>query len=257
MRQFTFLSFVSLMLVLGCGQTSAETNLVKPPEVTNTVEVSTEGTSAALIEVSNEVEVSAEQVITPLGARKGSPDAKVVLVEYFSPTCGACQQFHSKMMPVIQSEYIDTGKIIFEYRDYPLNQVDIAAYALARCSESDQGYFDVIDDFFKNQAGIREAVKVGAGKTALQTIGARHGVEGDQAFDACINNEAIRDAIGNAADSGRDLGVSGTPTFLVNGTMHKYSEFYSETQLRVILDNALDQETANSAASGGEETSSQ
>lgn len=64
----------------------------------------------------------------------GSADANVVIVEYASTTCPHCAKFHTESFPVIKREYIDTGKVRFIFREFPLNDVDLAAVMLARCA---------------------------------------------------------------------------------------------------------------------------
>lgn len=235
MRLFS-LSFACLFIAFGCSPNTAQAGNTAANASATNVSADLETTAGT----DGTVEANAEQPVAgPLGVQKGNASAPITVVEYFSPTCGACQQFHQNLMPVIQAEYIDTGKVLFEYRDYPLNQIDLATYALARCTGTNDGYFGLIDDFFQNQAGIREAVAAGAGKVALETLAGRHGIEDASAFEACVADANIRDAIAKAADSGRDAGVTGTPTFLVNGTLHKYADLYSEQQLRAVFDAAI------------------
>jgi protein-disulfide isomerase len=157
-----------------------------------------------------------------IGHSLGSPDAPVTIIEYASPTCPACKYFHDTIKPVIQERYIDTGKVHFIYKDYPLNTIDVAAYAMARCAGEDR-FFAVLDDLFANQDGVRAAAANGVITAALSAIGQRHGIADQAAFDACMNNKAIRDAIADAYASGEAYGVDGTPTFIINGVKRNFS----------------------------------
>ncbi len=64
----------------------------------------------------------------------GSKDAAVTIVEYASTTCSHCAAFHNGTFKELKAKYIDTGKVRFVLREFPLNPVDMAAYMLARCS---------------------------------------------------------------------------------------------------------------------------
>jgi protein-disulfide isomerase len=71
----------------------------------------------------------------PLGDRAlGSADAKVVVVEYASTTCPHCANFHNTIFPGVKKDYIDSGKVKFIFREFPLNDVDLAAVMVARCA---------------------------------------------------------------------------------------------------------------------------
>lgn len=158
---------------------------------------------------------------TTLGFTRGDADAPITLVEYASPTCGACKYFHDSVEPEIEENYIATGKVKFVYREFPLNDIDVAAYAMARCAGEDK-YFDVLDDLFANQDGIRTAAQAGAVKAALITIGQRHGIADEAAFDACTTNRDIRQDIADVYQTGEQYGVTATPTFVINEEVKRF-----------------------------------
>lgn len=144
----------------------------------------------------------------------GSENAPMVLIEYASTTCPACAAYNRDMKETIK-QLTDEGKLRFVFREFPRDGVDIAAFVTARCAGDDK-YFDVLDDLFASQQGIIASARNGSVRTALQAIGARHGVEAAQ-FDACLEDVAIRSAISNAAKAGDEAGVTGTPTLFLNG----------------------------------------
>lgn len=80
----------------------------------------------------------------------GSADAPVTVVEYASMTCGHCANFHMNTYPHLKKEYIDTGKVRFIFREFPLDPVALAAFMLARCMPEDK-YFDTVDTLFEKQ----------------------------------------------------------------------------------------------------------
>ena len=76
----------------------------------------------------------------------GDPEAPVTLIEYASWTCPACLDFHSRIMPAIKADYIDTGKVRLVFREFPTApaNITVAGFALARCT--DENYYDMLDE---------------------------------------------------------------------------------------------------------------
>lgn len=148
----------------------------------------------------------------------GDPDAPVTLIEYASITCGACLQFHQQVLPSIKEDYVETGLVKFVFREFPTPpaNVAVAGFALARCAGPDK-YHDVIDDLFDAQPGIIAAARQGAVRPALMAIGERHGIVGEEAFDACISDRDIRQAIADVILTGDDWDVQSTPTLILQG----------------------------------------
>jgi protein-disulfide isomerase len=174
-----------------------------------------------------------------LGHTLGSPAAPVTIIEYASPTCPACKYFNDTIKPVLREKYIDTGKVRLIYKDYPLNNIDVAAYAMARCAGEDR-FFDVLDDLFANQEGIRQAAANGVVTAALQAVGQRHGIADQAAFDTCMSNRDIRKAIADTFATGEQYGVDGTPTFIINGVKRNFSgDFTSADGFSRHLDSLL------------------
>jgi protein-disulfide isomerase len=153
-----------------------------------------------------------------LGHVKGADDAPLTIIEYASPTCSHCKHFHDDIMPTLEGKFISTGKVKFIFREYPLNDLDVVAYAMANCAGEDK-FFDVLDDLFAHQPDVFEASKTGAVKQVFLGIAARHGIADEAAFDACIADRPIRQRIADTMMTGETFGVKATPTFIVNGTV--------------------------------------
>ena len=83
----------------------------------------------------------------------GPANAPVTITEYASMTCGHCADFNETVFPKIKSEYIDTGKIRYVFREFPLDIKAAAGSMLARCIAKDDAgkYFAVIDMLFRQQ----------------------------------------------------------------------------------------------------------
>ncbi|MAP93949.1 MAG: disulfide bond formation protein DsbA [Ponticaulis sp.] len=147
----------------------------------------------------------------------GDADAPVTIIEYASITCSHCKAFHEEIFPSIQDR-IDSGEVKFIFRDFPTPPVDIAlaGFAIARCSGEDT-YFDVVDDFFTNQTNMIQAARTGTVENFLKTVAARHGVD-EAEYQACTRDDVLYDSMLDIVDGGQTMGVTGTPTFFLNGT---------------------------------------
>src|SRR5439155_18141168 len=87
----------------------------------------------------------------PLGDNSlGSPDAPVTIVEYASMTCPHCAHFHETAFPELKKKYIDTGKVRFIFREFPLDSLALAGSMLARCAGTDR-FFPMIETLFAQQ----------------------------------------------------------------------------------------------------------
>ena len=145
----------------------------------------------------------------------GSAKAPVTITEYASMTCPHCAAFDTAVFPKIKSEYIDTGKVRYVFREFPLDVKAAAGSMLARCiAKDDSGkYFAVVDLLFKQQNDW--AMKNTA--ETLGRIGKQAGLS-QQAVEACLKDQALLDKI--AADqkyASEVLKVDSTPTFFLNG----------------------------------------
>lgn len=143
----------------------------------------------------------------------GNPDAKLLITEYFSMTCPHCARFHVEVLPKLKEAYIDTGKIRFEFKDFPLDQWALRASAMARCLEGKR-YFAMVEILMKKQeAWSRANDPYGA----LVKLGKLAGLSEKQVED-CMNDEKLIDYILNERlAASRDLGITATPSFMMNG----------------------------------------
>ena len=149
----------------------------------------------------------------------GPANATVTITEYASMTCPHCAAFTETVFPKIKSEFIDTGKIRFVFREFPLDIKAAAGSMLARCIAKDDApkYFAVIDMLFKQQ---NDWVMKDTTAT-LTRIGKQAGLSQQQVED-CLKDQALLDKI--AADqkfAAEVLKVNSTPTFFINGEMVK------------------------------------
>src|SRR5258708_37793113 len=88
--------------------------------------------------------------LAPTDHTLGSPTAPVQVVEYAAPTCPICAHWDTTVFPSFKSAYVDTGKVFYVFRVFPLQSADIAVEAMARCLPKDS-YFQFIDMMYRNQ----------------------------------------------------------------------------------------------------------
>jgi protein-disulfide isomerase len=161
----------------------------------------------------------------------GPASAAVTITEYASMTCPHCAAFNKDVFPKIKSEYVDTGKVRYVFREFPLDIKAAAGSMLARCiAKDDSGkYFAVIDMLFKQQ---NDWVLKNTAET-LTRIGKQAGLS-QEAVEACLKDQALLDKI--AADqkyASEVLKVDSTPTFFINGDKIKGEASFEEFDKRI------------------------
>jgi protein-disulfide isomerase len=175
-------------------------------------------------------------VATPEGGfRMGNPNAKVKLVEYGSLTCGHCAAFAREGMRSLVGTYVKSGKVSYEYRNFILNGLDVAASLVARCGGPAR-FFPVADKFYATQPqwmgrlsamtaaqkaqlnALPEGQRLGrlAENVGLTGLAAQHGIA-PAAAKRCLADQAALDRLGKMAEAADAQGVQGTPTFFLNG----------------------------------------
>lgn len=161
----------------------------------------------------------------------GPATSPVTITEYASMTCSHCANFNETVFPKIKSEFIDSGKIRYVFREFPLDIKAAAGSMLARCiANGDSGkYFAVVDMLFKQQNDwvIKNTTET------LTRIGKQAGLSA-QAVETCLKDQALLDKI--AADqkfANEVLKVNSTPTFFINGEMIKGETSFEEFDKRI------------------------
>ena len=179
----------------------------------------------------------------------GDADAPVTIVEYASWTCPACLQFHTDVIPVLKSEYIETGKVKLVFREFPTPpaNISVAGFALARCAGADN-YYDAIEDLFAAQDNILNLARSGGDiEAAMRSLASSYGIEGD-AFNECLSNKDVTYAIGESVMKGDSQGVNSTPTVFVDGEKLQGYDWRNADGMRAILDAKLGETTSPTPA---------
>jgi protein-disulfide isomerase len=142
----------------------------------------------------------------------GPADAKVTIVEYASATCPHCATFHTTTLQEVKKEFIDTGKVRFISREFPLDDLALAAFMIARCVPDDK-YFPMLDTIYETQ-------KTWAGQNARAELLKMAKLAGlsEADFDKCLKDEALAKGIlAIREDGAKKYGVDATPTLYING----------------------------------------
>ena len=145
---------------------------------------------------------------------EGKADAPVTMIEYASMTCTHCAHFHETTWPTLKKDYIDTGKVRFILREFPLDPLATAGFMLARCEGPDKrnAVIDLLFDKQQNWAFTDKPLE------ALEGVIKQTGMSKDK-FEACLKEQKLYDQVNEVRDRGaQKFGVTATPTFYVNGT---------------------------------------
>ncbi len=146
----------------------------------------------------------------------GEANAPVTVIEYFSMTCGHCATFHSTTFKHLKEKYIDTGKMRFILREFPLDPLAAGGAMLARCAPNGNNYA-MLDLLLEKQ---REWAYTDNPVAALSKLTKQVGFT-QESFNACLTNQKLLDDITAVRERGtKEFGINSTPTFFVNGEKH-------------------------------------
>ncbi|MBC7768259.1 MAG: DsbA family protein [Phycisphaerales bacterium] len=150
----------------------------------------------------------------------GAEDAPVTLIEYASSTCPHCATFHAEVFEQLKTNYIDTGRVRYVFREYPTAPapVAVAGFQLARCGgATPEQYFTRLGELFRQQQAIFATGTMEGVRGKFIEIGAAAGLSEEQVM-ACITDEAGAERIRRIVETGnREFAITGTPTFVING----------------------------------------
>lgn len=157
---------------------------------------------------------------------KGSKDAKVTMVEFSDFQCPFCARFYTQTLSQIEQNYIKTGKVKFVYRDFPLSfhQYAQKSAEAAECADEQGKFWEYHDVLFQKQdewsTGGSDKLKEYAQNISLDT----------KKFNECLDSGKYASEVQNDFKDGSNYGVSGTPTFFINGIAVVGAQPYSAFQ---------------------------
>lgn len=168
----------------------------------------------------------------------GNPDADVTIIEYASYTCPHCATFHAGNYKQLKSDYIDTGKINFVYREVFFDKFGFWAAIVARCGDgAENRFFGITDMIYEKQ---REWAARGNTQeeilNQLRTIGKTGGLS-DAQLDACFADAETANALyARFQETTEADGINSTPSFVINGTKHSNMTY---DEMKNIIEDAL------------------
>jgi len=177
---------------------------------------------------------------------KGNPDATVTIVEFSDFQCPFCKRFHETTLPLILENYVDTGKVKFVYRDFPIVSLHpngaIPTALAAECADEQGMFWQYHDKIFQTQKNW-ERLAAEDIINELKTFAVELGLDTNQ-FNDCLNSEKYRDEVNNDLQDGASYGITGTPGFFIGNEERGYIKV-SGAQPYSVFQKVLDQMLAS------------
>ena len=165
----------------------------------------------------------------------GNENAPITIIEYASMSCSHCADFHTKTLPDLKTEFIDTGKVRMVFRDYPFNYPALLGSMMMRCIPSDVRY-DYMNALYQLQPNwVNRDPKIT--KKELYKIMQSGGMTKDE-FDTCygdLDNENL--ILEGVMAAQKDFNIKSTPSFVINGNLVEGNKNIKE--FRQIIDKIL------------------
>ena len=173
--------------------------------------------AALTLSACNKVGAAAEGDMA-MGAADG---AKVTVIEYASPTCPHCALWQQNTWPAFKAKYVDSKKVRYIFRELPTPpaEVAVAGFLLARCAGEDK-YFDVMHELLASQTEWRSGAL--EPRASLVKTANSFGIS-EQQFTACVSDPKGIAALEGRMQAAGAAGITGTPTFVVNGKQVAYT----------------------------------
>lgn len=158
----------------------------------------------------------------------GRADAPVTIIKYMSLTCPHCRAFHRDVFPQLKREYIDTGKVRFVLREFPIGKSSGTATIALRCAPTDK-YVALYGKYLDQQASwVAQEIRFDAIFAVAQQVGVTRAQ-----FDQCLQNQPMIDGLKRIKDRGRTLGIIGTPNFFIQNKRVKSTLTMAEIRSQV------------------------
>ena len=159
----------------------------------------------------------------------GSGSAQIQMLEFASLTCGHCAKFHNEVFPKIKTEFIDTGKIDFVYKDFPLDKFALKASVIARCSGNER-FFNFLKVLYSKQ---KDWTRSNDPFKSLLKIAKFGGLKNDE-IKVCVGNKSIEDGIlKQRLESTKKFDIKATPTIYLNNKKYEGDLTYEALKLKI------------------------
>ena len=184
--------------------------------------------------VSNNASTKIVDTIEALQAKTiGSEDAPVKMIEFASFTCGHCAKFHNEVFPKLKEDFIDSNKMFFTYKDFPLDKYALKASVIARCSGNSK-FFSFLKVLYSKQ---KDWTRTQDPFKSLLKIAKLGGLKNDE-IKVCVGNKSIEDGIlKQRLNFSKKFDITATPTIYING--EKYNGDLTYEALKLKLESIL------------------
>ena len=147
---------------------------------------------------------------------RGNQDAPITIVEFSDFQCPFCARFQIQTLPLIIEQYVETGKVKFVYRDFPIQNSHpnaMPAAAASECAHEQNKYWEYHDALFENQ-GLWNKVEMSSAVATFKEFATKIDLNQEQ-FNACLDSGKYIEEINNDLKDGKQYGVTGTPGFFI------------------------------------------
>jgi protein-disulfide isomerase len=146
----------------------------------------------------------------------GKADAPITVIEYSDFDCGYCRRFYDTTFKQLMAEYVNTGLVRISYKHYPfLADSSMPKAVVAECAAEQGKFWQMHDALFSGRVPAADEATI---RAAGADLAKQFGMDGD-AFAKCLDSEAVKQRIGIDAQEAQQVGVRGTPSFLINGRL--------------------------------------
>ena len=159
----------------------------------------------------------------------GTEEANIEIIEFASLTCGHCAKFHNEVFPKIKKEFIDTGKVSFIYKDFPLDKFALKASVIARCS-GEKKFFSFLKVLYSKQ---KDWTRTEDPFRSLLKIAKLGGLKNDE-IKVCVGNKSIEDGIlKQRLNASKKFDIKATPTLYINGEKYDGDLTFEALKLKI------------------------
>ena len=174
---------------------------------------------------------------------KGDPNAPLTIIEFSDFQCPFCSRFYSQTLPLLEENYIDTGKVKLVFKDLPLDNLHAnarTAHIAAECADEQGKFWEYHDILFEKQSQWQRFSPSNL-DTTLTNFATGLGMQ-STVFQACMNSQEIADEVNDDTLEAASSGTTGTPTFFIGNEENGYVKMVGAqpfTAFKTMIDTKL------------------
>ncbi len=160
--------------------------------------------------------IQMNELLENAAATLGNPNAPVIIVEFSDYQCPFCRSWFNNTKSQLDKDYVETGKVFFVYKDFPLSFHSMAQpYAeAARCSGEQEKYWEMHNKIFEEQAKFGQGTVSNLTVKDIKSWAKNLGLNSSE-FDSCLDSKKYSKIVQANFNEGSNIGVSGTPSFFI------------------------------------------